>query len=274
MMKRLSAVCFAAALSLSAAGAPPGAPAVLERNDGRAWRVYLQRIDGEAVVTRLENSSEERLFKMSDVLRLDFTHAPYDSAAVGARFREADYAAVIRTLAPAIAPYRNYAAISNNLEADFCLLMNAYLENGDFGKARELSDRLMTSRNPPVQVSAQVGRTLAALGESDLKTAGAIVPKIQNPAAQLYAQACVERAEKKPRAAIQTAVKLIAGHPNDMDWMPRTELLCAELYSEMGMTNAAAATARQTQKLYAGTNVEKEAQALRSKTEPLTAKPE
>lgn len=274
MIKKLFAVCLPAALALSAAGASSGALAVIERNDGRAWRVYLQRIDGENIVTRLENSPEDRLFKISDIVRLDFLSAAYDSAAAEARFRAADYTEAIRIMAPSIMPYQNFASISNNLEAAFCLLVNAYIENGDFAQARDLSACLISSHNPSVQVSAQVGRALAALGGGDIPTAEAIMPKIQNSAAKLYVQACVERAKKQPKAAIQTAIKLIAEYPNDMGWMPQTELLCAELYYEMGMTNSAVATARQTQKLYAGTNVEKEALALRSKIEPSTAKPE
>ena len=130
----------------------------------------------------------------------------------------------------------------------------------------------MENKNPVVLASAQVGRIQAAIGEKDVKTADGILEKIQDPTAKLYAQACVARAKNQPKVAIQSAIKLIAEYSNNMDWMPQTEMLCAELYNEMGMTNSAAATARQVQKFYAGMNVEKEAQALRSKIEQSTAK--
>jgi len=62
---------------------------------------------------------------------------------------------------------------------------------------------------------------------------------------------------------------VVAQHKNDMKWLPPSELLGAELYLEMGRTNSAFVTARQTQKIYAGMNFGKEAEAMRSKLELL-----
>jgi hypothetical protein len=86
-------------------------------------------------------------------------------------------------------------------------------------------------------------------------------------AADLYAQACAERAGGDPKRAIQTAVKVIALCPGETEWLAKSELLCAGLYLELGQTNAAAVTVRQIQNLYAGTDAAKQADALLSKIE-------
>lgn len=274
-MKRMSILfMIGAVLMAPAVRAGEEAPAVLERKDGRALRVFLQNYTNGYLIVRLDKASADTQMKAEDVNQLLFSPVKYDENEVQQHFNQADYASVIAALEPVAAPYRNYVFVSNNLETVFCLLMNAHLEKGNFSRARDWADRLLANGNPVVQLAAQAGRALAALGENDQPAAEAMLSKIQQPAAKLYIQACIERSKKQPKAAIQTAVKLIAQYPNDMDWLPRTELLCAELYNEIGLTNSAVATARQTEKLYAGTNIEKEAQALRSRIEKSTAKPE
>lgn len=271
-MKRILSAIAGILLVMPVAQAGEEAPAILGRKDGRELRVFLQKFDPAALIVRLDNAAADSRIGMEDVVWLQFNCPEFDENKVQQQFNNAGYKEVIATLEPCTAPYRGYVSITNNLETMFCLLMNAYLEVGDYAQARDLSTRLMANKNPDVLASAQVGRILAAIGEKDVKTAEGIMEKIQDPAAKLYAQACVARAKNQPKVAIQSAVKLIAEYSNNMDWMPQTELLCAELYNEMGMTNSAVATARQVQKFYAGMNVEKEAQALRSKIERSTEK--
>jgi len=273
-MKRIFVFLIGLALLVPAGFADGGPLAVVYKKDGRAWRLILMGNDGTYLTGRTEKLSEVKQIALADIDRLDIQNGEYDENSVRRRFNEADYTAVITALEPVLTSSADFMGIRNNLHDAFNLLMQAYHENGDVGKAREASSRLMETSNPELKCSAQVCRVLAALAGGDLKTAEAVQAEISDPAAKLYARACVERARQKPETAIQTAVELIAEHPNDLNWMPRTELLCAELYLEMGMTASAGAAARQTQKLYAGTNTGKEAQALRSILEQSTEQPE
>lgn len=273
-MKRIYIFFLGAVLIGSIVMAGEEAPAVLERKDGKALRVFLQNCISSNLIVRLDAASSDTQIKLDSINQLQFSHVKYDEKAVRQYFNQADYAAVIAALEPIVTPYRNYVFISNNLETVFCLLMNAQLEKGNFLQAKDISDRLLANENPAVQLAAQVGRALVAIGENDQLTAETMLSKIQQPAAKLYVQACIERSKNQPKVAIQTAVNLIARYPNDMDWLPQTELLCAELYNEMGLPNSAISTARQTEKIYTGMNVEKEAQALRLRIENTTAKPE
>ncbi len=244
-----------------AAGNPQ---AVLHKIDGRAWRIFLIENKGDSLVIRLNKSKANTTTEIEEIDRLEIEYPEYDAALVQEQFNQADYAAVIAALEPVAAPVADYMGIPNNLQDAFGLLVRAYHWNGDLEKAKTAADQLMGSQNPELKILAQVIRSLSALTEDDLSIAKALQGKMDNPVAQLYTRACIEQTEGTPVRSIQTVVEMIAAHPNDKDWLPSAELLCAELYLEMGLTNSAEATARQTQLFYAGMNVEKEAQALRS----------
>jgi len=222
----------------------------------------------------LEKSKANTTVEIDDIDRLGIKHPEYDDAFVQQNFNEANYASVITALEPIAAPSAEYMGIPNNLQDAFALLMNAYYWNGDLVKAREAALFLKDTQDLHLKLAAQKIQALTAIADGDLTDAEDVFAEISEPAAKLYLRACIERAGQKPEAAIQTAVELIAKHPNDMVWMPLTELLCAELYLDIGMTNSAEATARQAENFYAGTNIEKEAQALRQGIKQLTEQPE
>lgn len=75
----------------------------------------------------------------------------------------------------------------------------------------------------------------------------------KSEAGDLYLQAVAERKKGQYKQAIQTAAKIVALYPQDEIWMPKAELLCAELYVDLGMLDSAEVTARQVQALHEGT---------------------
>ena len=87
---------------------------------------------------------------------------------------------------------------------------------------------------------------------------------VKTPAEKLYVQAVAERSDGKPKQAIQTVAKVITLHADESDWLAKSELLSAELYLELGLTNAADVTARQVDILHQGTESAEKANALRS----------
>ena len=90
-----------------------------------------------------------------------------------------------------------------------------------------------------------------------------------SPEEKLYEQAVSERKAGKPKQAIQTAAKIIALYADDAGWLAKSEMLCAELYLDMGMLDAADVTARQVQIIHKGTASADKADALRSTIEKL-----
>jgi hypothetical protein len=114
-----------------------------------------------------------------------------------------------------------------------------------------------------------VAAALGALRAGQIQAAETQLALITNPAAKLFVQACIERASKDPKRAIQTVVGVIVQYPNDPEWTAKSELLSVMLYLELGMLDAADATARQVQVLHEGTAVAEKATALRSKIEKM-----
>lgn len=270
MRKFVIFLVFSGFFSAGVCLAGEDAPAILSDKDGKNLRVFLMGINGTQVSTEYQRLREKKVFDKDDILFLNFSHKKFDQAAVDTAFNNADYTNVISVLAPVVAPYVDYMTISNNLQDVYGTLMRSYCRSGQYAKAAQCVAYLIGTKAPDLKLKAQVCGVVATAGLGDLNTAKKILAQIKNPAASLYAKAVVQRDEGHPRDAIQTAVDVIAEHANDIDWMPCSEFLCAELYLDLGRTNSALVTARQTQKLYKGMNIEKEAEAFRMRIKQST----
>jgi outer membrane protein assembly factor BamD (BamD/ComL family) len=97
----------------------------------------------------------------------------------------------------------------------------------------------------------------------------AVAAPEKTPAEKLYLQAVAERESGEPKKAIQTVAQVVAFHSGESDWLAKSEMLCAELYMELGLTNAAYVTAKQVQSLHQGTASAEKADALRLTIEKL-----
>jgi tetratricopeptide (TPR) repeat protein len=275
-MKRIFLLIFFLAVS-TAVYAGEDAPAVLETTDGKALRVFLMGIDGDQVSTEYQKLRQKKTFAAAEIKVINFNPKGFNeleltklSKSVAELYDAADYDAVVAEIEPVVAPFAPYMSVSNNLQNMYGLLMEAYCRSDMFSEAAKASENLSWTADKSLQIKALVCGAVAASGQGDVAGAKNILKKIEDPAAALYAQAVIAQAEGNPREAIQIAVDLIAEYTNDRTWMPPTELLCAELYLELGRTNSAQVTARQTAKLYQGTNIEKEAEAFRTTVEQLT----
>jgi hypothetical protein len=273
-MKRFCILLAGVLCAVSAVQAGDEAPAIVVRRDGRALRAFLQNLDAVALTVRLDKATANSQIKREDLQRVEFGHRSFDLTQLQGQYNKTDYAGVISVLEPVTTPYRGFVSVSNNLGAAFCLLLESYVAAGNTDQADRLAAVLATDPNPDVQSVALICRALSAVKRNDSASAETMLEKIKQPAARLYIKARAEQARNQPVAAIQTVVQLIAEYPNDMRWMPPAELLAAQLYLQMGMTNAALTTARQTMKFYAGMPAAVEAGTLYSTLEKSTAKPE
>jgi hypothetical protein len=122
---------------------------------------------------------------------------------------------------------------------------------------------------PVVPVVDPVDAALGAIRAGQHDLAETHLMSIQSPPAKIFVQACIERDKGDSKRAIQTLAGLIVQYPNDPEWTAKGELLSVMLYLELGMLDAADATARQVQVLHEGTAVAEKATALRSKIEKM-----
>ena len=261
--------------SLVAMGAED-TPAILATKAGKALRVFLMSTDGASVETEFQKLRQKKSFTVKEIDMIRFTPPGLDEnelieleKTAQKLFQQADYEQLIAQVDPVTAPYGQYMSVSNNLQAVYGLLMRAYSRSGQHAQAAVAAENLIGTQDASLKLNALVCAALAAADRQDFAAAKAFKDQIKDPAAALYAQVAIERAEGASRDAIQTAVKVIAHHTDSRDWLPPTEILCAELYLDMGRTNSAEVTARQSAKMYAGTNIGEEANALRSRIEQL-----
>ena len=120
---------------------------------------------------------------------------------------------------------------------------------------------------------AMMGLSSEAQEETTLDSSSVATQTVQvvekNPAEVLYMQAVAEREAGQPKQAIQTIAQMITLHSGESDWLAKSEILCAELYFELGLIDSADVTARQVQSLHEGTDSAEKADALRLKIEKL-----
>lgn len=246
------------------------APAVLKRTDGRAWRLAIKDRSDEFLTVRLENGTRDRFFEIDEVQQIDFSHEPFDETAVEELFQSARYDAVVETLTPVLAPCQPYADFPNNLEESFVLLLRTCLRSERFDRAAGLATVLQHHPDAAVHQPAKAALVLVAAAAGRFEEAEKMRAALADPVGQIYLKARIQQMQNRPEAAMQTAIELLAGHANNLEWMPRTELLCAELYQQMGRVESAAAVARQAAKLYEGRNIGAEARLLQAELDALT----
>lgn len=264
-MKRMLIIIASLATLASIAqktAVPEGVPARLEAINGKVVNALLQKREGSSVTFRVYGSDRDISVDQSMVKSLEFI-VKYDAKAVELNVNNGDYAAVLSVLEPVMAPLLDYIAISNNMQSTFCLMMDAYRERGDYDAAEKIAKVLVDSGDAGLTTKGLVNSTLVAIKKKDLDAAGSYCAKVKSEPANLYLQACIERAKNQPVQAIQHAVDVILKHGNDMDWMPPSELLCGELYLDMGMTNSADTTFRQVATFYEGTRYAAESAKMR-----------
>lgn len=114
---------------------------------------------------------------------------------------------------------------------------------------------------------SMIEHVTAAIDAGRLEAAREWIVQIQEPAARLYLEARIKQAAGDVQQALHHAASVVTFHHRDAPWAERAEWLCAKLYREAGMLDAAIAVARQMQGLYAGQDIAEEAEALRLELE-------
>lgn len=242
----------------------PGVPAKLKIANGNQAVVFLQGFDGENVTLQLNRNPAERKVASSAIVELEFS--AFDSSKAESLFNSSDFQGLLDSLEAGLKPsfqsYWPYMAFQNNLEDLFILAMKSYIRLEDYAQARELASFLMRSPSESIRRQAESVGLMAALAENDIAAAEKLLEKIEPGPSALYLGALVEHAKGNTTEAMGRVCTLIIQYPNDLDWMPQTELKSANLYAEMGMTNSAISTARQTKAIYAKTDIAMDAEAL------------
>lgn len=188
---------------------------------------------------------------------------------MGPLFDDRMYGEVTALCEKVLSPALEYADLPNNLTQKFTQWMIASYWTGAYGRTVELSDILMRSRDKALKTSAEFYRRLARmeLGEMDemnafLKTPAAAALYPTGSVSRLYIDARVLQSIGNPTAAIRTVSQMIIDYGRDLDWLPQADLLCAELYFELEMPEAAESVLKDIRTFYSDPGIQQRASVI------------
>ncbi len=269
-MKRLlmfgwlcAAAAVAAETPLSARIKYDGTKVLAGTVEGRGGGSVIIRPQGQSPARMPEARLVEVLFRLDGL------------AGLSASFEQKEYAAVaeaaVRILEPALA----YVDLPGNLADYVRQWMIASFWVGDYGRTASLAESLRTLDEESLRTAASLYGHLAAMeqGATDGMKAFMQTPEAEQTfpegsAARLYIEARLLQRDGNPFEAARIAGRMIADHRSDADWMPRAELLCAELYFELDMPESAQSVLEDIRSFYG------EHKAIQEKAAALAAKQE
>ena len=194
-----------------------------------------------------------------------------------------EYERIISALDRAMAPFSEYSDIPSNLSRYNALLMELYYKTKNYDKTLEFADRLAADdRDPELQEKSRIYQALALIDAERPEDAEKLLTKygwdkdLSNDAApeKLYITAKLLTLKKQYADAMELVAQVIAFNSQDPNWMQPAELLCAEIYMELGMYDSAEEVIRQISLLYKNTNEDDLAQQLKIQIETLRAEKE
>ncbi len=271
-MKKIATLLILLNLSTFAqaeAIAQSGTPARLEAINGKQIKVFLQSLEDGNLTFAPFKSTKSMTVGVDKISSLEF-YPKYDAEACEAAFNQGDYTAVLGILDPLLEPFATYMPIENNLQSAFVMQMKAQFSLGENLKVQKSADLLLaTQLDSGLAIQGQVYKALSALAEGDIPAAETLSDELENAAAKLYLQACIQRSQGQFKGAMDSVVSIISEYGNEVEWLGPSELLSAHLYLDLAMTNSALNTARQVKNIYAGTHISADAGALYEQLKPV-----
>lgn len=263
-MKRLLINLLLCGIAAASAGAPLEARIKTTASDRTLSGTLLERGSG-FVLFRLEGISKTARIADNELVFIKFT-VKEDLDAVKQQFEEGAYGEAVGAYKRILPPFLPYSALPSNLSEEFNRWIAASYWAGEYDLTLKLATVLKATSGSEL---ADFYNWLARLekGEYEPVTAvmagsGATGVFPENSAARYYIQARLLQHDGRPLEAIRTITRLIARHSREANWMPRAELLCAELYFELDQPESARAVLADINDFYTGEDIQKKAAAL------------
>lgn len=256
-------------------------PAELIMGNGRSWKGKLVRRDGDWIEFNNGTSSKPMRIGASKIKELKFK-VSINSEKVSKMMRDREFHLVIEMVGEAIDPFAEYSDIPSNLTRYNILLMELLYRTGQYDKSLAISSKIATDvRNPELQKKARLYQAMALIDAGRQAEAEALLAEYgwneeSTSPANLYISAKLMVLKKNYSEAIELVAKVVAFHSQNPDWMQPAEMLCAEIYTELGasntnMYNSAEEVCREILMLYPNTPEFDKAKRLKIRIEKLRA---
>ena len=254
-------------------------PAELLMGNGRSWKGQLIRRDGDWIEFKTGTAAKPIRIGANTVKELKFD-VEIDANKISEMMRNRQFDRVIKTLSKSIEPFAEYSDIPSNLTKYNALLMELYHRTAQYDKSLALSQKIaLDDRNPALQAKARTYQALSLIESGNSEAAKGLFAEFgwedgaSSEAApeELYIKAKLLVLNEQYSLAIELVARIVAFNSQDPDWMQPAEMLCAEIYTEMGMYDSADEVCRQILILYKDTPEFDKAKKLKIKIEKLRA---
>lgn len=254
-------------------------PAELLMGNGRSWKGKLIRRDGDWIEFQTGTAAKPIRIGANTVKELKFD-VEIDANKISEMMRNRQFDRVIKTLSKSIEPFAEYSDIPSNLTKYNALLMELYHRTAQYDKSLALSQKIaLDDRNPALQAKARTYQALSLIESGNSDAAKGLFAEFgwkdgastEAAPEELYIKAKLLVLNEQYSPAIELVARIVAFNSQDPDWMQPAEMLCAEIYTEMGMYDSADEVCRQILILYKDTPEFDKAKKLKIKIEKLRA---
>jgi tetratricopeptide (TPR) repeat protein len=248
---------------------------------GRSWKGSVVNRDGDWIEFSTGTGKPIRL-GANTIEGLVF-EVKLDAEKLYEMNQNREYDRLITTLKRVLEPYSDYSDIRSNLVRYNALLMELYYKTGDFDSAIGIASKIVKDdRDPKLQEKSRIYHALSLIDAGKSAEAESLMTEYgwdgelgsDATPEKLYITAKLLSMKKDYSGAKELVAKVIAFNSQDPDWMQPAELLCAEVYTELGMYDSAEEVIRQISLLYKDTNEDDLAQKLKIRIEGLRAEQE
>jgi tetratricopeptide (TPR) repeat protein len=253
--------------------------AQLGLGEGRSWKGQIVSRDGDWIEFSTGTSAKPIRIGISTIKELNFK-VNVDTKKISALMADMDYDGAISSLEKSLAPFAEYRDIPSNVMRYNTILMELYYRNKQYDLLLEISRAVGSNdSHPAMQSNARVYTALALISSGKKDEALALrinfgwdkASTRDTSAGELYARAKLNLLSGELVKAQEDAAKVVAFHSQDTDWIQPSELLCAEIYAEMGMFDSAEEVCRQIMILYKNSPEAEEAGQLKERISGMRA---
>ncbi|MEI6891114.1 MAG: tetratricopeptide repeat protein [Pontiella sp.] len=282
MNKSILCLALSSMVMLGSVSEAESIKATLIMSGDRSWEGTILGRDGDWIEFSTGRSPKPIRLGASTIKELVFD-VKIDQDELNEMNQNREYERIISALDRAMEPFTAYSDIPSNLSRYNSLLMELHYKTKNYDEALEFATLLAADdRDPALQEKGRIYQALTLIDAERPDDAEKLLTKygwnegLSNDAApeKLYITAKLLMLKKQYAEAMELVAKVIAFNSQDPDWMQPAELLCAEIYTELGMFDSAEEVIRQISLLYKNTNEDDLAQQLKIRIEKLRAEQE
>ena len=229
---------------------------------GRAWKGQLIKRDGDWVEFSTGVSARPIRLGASTIERINY-NVKINLEQLLQLKEDREFNRLISNLNQVLAPFKSYQDIPSNLTRYRALLMELYFLTEEYDQALAYATQLVSDGGDDVALveNAQTFQALSLIESGRSDEAEVLMDQLgwlgelredSNPK-QLYLGAKLMSVKEKYNQAMELIAYVIAFNSQDTEWMQPAELLCAEIYMELGMLDSAEEVIRQISLLYPNT---------------------